>query len=257
MSELEDFVAEESTAEEVAEQATPEVVEEAAQEPVSEVTEEPEVEAQAPETPPEGSTAEPETPEKTTKEVPLTALLDERDKRKRYQAQVEEMQRQLDEAKKEPLPDVLEDQEGFVGQLRQEFQQTILQNRIEDSQEMMRMLHEDYDDVEARFVEMAGDTPELAAQMRDARNPAKFAYDTVKKAEKLAQLDNVEEMEAKLRAEAEKKAREDLEKQYQEKIAELEEKVGSLSPSIAGQRAAGANTPVITFEDPLETTFNR
>ena len=255
MSELDDFVAD-STAE------VEETPVEAQETPV-EAPEAPVEETETPEEPPqeeapEGSTAEPETP-KTDKEVPLTALLDERDKRQQYQAQVEELKRQLEEATKTPevMPDVLEDQEGFVAQLESKLIQATKQNRIELSQEMMRITHEDYDAVEGKFVEMAADNHDLARQMAEARNPAKFAYDTVKKAEKLEQLENVDELEAKMRAELEEKVRAELKAEYQGQLEDLQAKAGALSPSIAGERAAGGNAPVLDVDDPLETTFNR
>ena len=85
----------------------------------------------------------------------------------------------------------------------------------------------------------------------------KFVYDTVKKAEKLAKLENVDEFEAKTRAEIEAKVRAELEAKFEAKAKAESEKAASLSPSLANQRAAGGNTGVVSIADPLETTFNR
>tara|TARA_R110002020_G_scaffold180814_2_gene375503 strand:- start:734 stop:1492 length:759 start_codon:yes stop_codon:yes gene_type:complete len=252
MSELAEFL-EEQPLEAPPEEVAPEEV------PTGET--EPEVE-----TPPEaeqpteleGSPPEPESSE-SDKSVPIAALLDERDKRQAMSKELEALRKQLDErTEPEAVPDVIDDQEGFVSSIRSEVQREVFSVRAEVSQEMMRTMHDDYDAVEAKFLEMATDNPELADGMASATLPAKFAYETVKKAEKLAQMENVDEYESKTRAEIEAKVRAEIEAEVRAGIKAESDKASSLTPSIAAVTADGGNTvPPVKIENPLETTFNR
>jgi len=247
MSELAEFV-EES----VVEDTPVEEVKEEVQEP--EVEAKPEPEAEVAEEP-EGLPTEPEKPEKTG-EVPIAALLDEREKRQAFEKKYNELLTQ--QAKpQEPAPDILEDQEGFLKHFTSQMQQERLSDRIELSQEVMRMQHEDYDEAEAAFMQMAQENPELGQQLAAAKLPAKFVYDTVKKAEKLAAMENVDEWEAKKTAELEAKIRAELETKAQAAAKAKADAGESLSPSLTAHRAEGGNREVITVADPLDTTFNR
>lgn len=251
MSELAEFI--ESSVEQEPVEVAEETVQENVQEEAAEAAPEPEAEAE-----PEGSPTEPDKTEKTG-EVPIAALLDEREKRQAYERELAQLKQQLAQqnAKPEEVPDVLDDSGKFVSHLEQKFEGKLFQNRVEMSQEFMRMTHQDYDEAEAKFVQMVQENPSLAQQMRSAQLPAKFVYDTVKKAEKLAKLENVDEFEAKTRAEIEAKVRAELEAKFEAKAKAESEKAASLSPSLANQRAAGGNTGVVSIADPLETTFNR
>lgn len=249
MSELESFI-EENTAvpetEPTPEPAEPEVPE-AAPEP------EPEPEA-TPE--PEGSTAEPDKQEKPG-EVPIAALLDEREKRQNFEKRVRELETQLQTKQAEKLPDVLDDQEAFVNQLTSQMQSQRLMDRIEISQEFMRMQHDDYAEAELKFAEMAAGNPALVEEMKAHAFPAKFAYETAKKAEKLAQMENVDEWEAKKTAEIEARVKAQLEAEIKAKAEATAKAEASLAPSLAAQQAAGKNNEVVMPADPLDTTFNR
>lgn len=252
MSELAEFL-EEQPAEAPPEATPPEEVPTGEQVPPEAET--PPAEEQPPEEP-EGSPPEPEDAS-NDKSVPIAALLDEREKRQATQRELEELRKRIDE-KPETVPDVLDDQEGFVASMRSEMNQQAFSIRAEVSQEMMRTLHDDYDDVETKFLDMAAENPELAQGMSSAALPAKFVYETVKKAEKLAQMENVDEFEAKTRAEIEAKVRAEMEAEFKEKAKADAEQAASITPSISGVTADGGNTPpAVKIEDPLETTFNR
>jgi hypothetical protein len=262
-TEMEEFAS--ATMAEIAEPAT-EVTETTTAEPAEVVETEAETPAEL-ETEPEGATAAPETTtetietQKEEKSVPLAALLDERDKRQAHEAKVKELQAKLEEQTKTapaPLPDVLDDQEGFVNGVKAQLATMGLQLRTEMSQELMRMSHEDYDTREAEFTVMATENPQLARDLAASPNPAKYAYDTAVKAEKLSKMDNVEEYEATLRAEIEAKVRAELTAEITGEQADIATKAGSLTPSLAGTRAAGGNkTLPAEIRDPLETTFKR
>ena len=204
-----------------------------------------------------GSPSEPEAKETGT--VPIAALLDEREKRQAFEKQVSELTSKLSTTEAKPLPDVLDDQEGFVKQLESKVKSETQAVRIEVSQDMMRTMHSDYDEMEAKFVAMAKDNPNLISKMYATPLPAKFAYETAKKADKLADFENVEEWEAKKTAELKVSIKAEMEAEAKAKVEKDADTSGALSPSLAAQRAAGGNSQAAPADvpDPLETTFNR
>ena len=234
------------------EQAEPE------QEPIVEPEPEPEkVEAQAE---PEDSPTEPEEHEEhESGRVPIAALLDEREKRQAAVRELEEIKKRMEQdAPKVETPDVLDDQEGFVAHLQSQIKAETANARIEVSQDVMRMLHEDYDDMESKFIALAEESPDLARKMSESVNPARFAYETAKKAMKFAEMENVDEWEAKKTAEIEAKLREQLTAEITAAATAKADTGKSLTPSLTAQRAQGGNTvPPQEVPDPLSTTFNR
>lgn len=215
-------------------------------EPVEEVqpveaVQEPEVEA----TETVEATAEPEPtveeePAPTAAEVTIdpaiaafkAKALDETSKRQDLERQLKELQEQQEPAK---TPDVFDDQEGFVAAIRNEVKTSTLQAKIEISQDMMRSQHDDYAERETQFIEMAQNNPQLIADMQNAANPARFVYDSVIKSEKLAQMENVEDYEAKVRAEIEEKVRAEIKAETDAKAA----KTAGIKPSLATVNGAG------------------
>lgn len=127
-----EFLDEKPEAEEV-EEVTPEAEAKAKPE-----AEEPEAKT-ADDTGEDGSTPEPEF--KTSKEhqAPLTALLDEREKRQKAEREAEELRqwrRQQEEQQRkaqEKRPDIYEDPDGFIRHTEQAFQQQLLNSKLENS----------------------------------------------------------------------------------------------------------------------------
>ena len=204
----------------------------------------------------EGSTSEPVKTEKESGHVPLAALLDEREKRQKLQAELEQYRSQQKPQETQP-PDLFDDPAAYAAHVEQLISNKGFENAVVVSQAMMRMQHEDYDAMEAKFADMVKENPSLAVQLRNAELPAVFAYETAKKAEKLALLENVDEWEVKKTAELEAKIRAELTAELEAK-ASAAAKGDNLSPSLTKQRADGANSGVILdVPDPLQSTFNR
>lgn len=103
----------------------------------------------------------------------------------------------------------------------------------------MTELKDDYGDMESKFMEMAKEDEGLRKQLWESANPAKFAYDTAVKHQKLAELDNLDDLKEKMRAEV----RAELE---QEMKADQDTKAGkreALTPSLAtGRSTSGLET---------------
>ena len=162
--------------------------------------------------------------------------LDERRKRQAVEKQLEELKKAQEEAAKTPRPDLIDDPEGALSHMQAEFDQKLRNQTIAVGQEMMRSMHEDYDTLEAEFVELAKTNPVIAQGVRDAANPAKYAYDIATKAREAAALTDtsaLEKLRQKLRAEV--LAEQEAEKAKQAKKEE------ALSPSLASSKAEGGS----------------
>jgi hypothetical protein len=210
-------------------------------------TAEPEQQAAAEDSPPE-----PEKSDKQTDNVPITALLDEREKRQQFERQVKDYEAQLEKLKQQPVqaPDLLDDQQGYANHIQQQVDQKIRTATFEMSQQLMRAQHDDYDQAADAFLEMTKSNPQLVADMQAHPIPAKFVYETAKKAEQYAAMQDVDTYKAKLKAEARTEVKAEMEAEAEAK-AEKEAKLnGALAPSLTNTRAAGANNTQLAVPDP-------
>lgn len=160
-------------------------------------------EEQTPEEEPKAE-AKPEEPEESwTKK----AVIDERRKRQALEAERDKLLEQLKaEPKQETRPDVFEDSDKAFEHTEQKIEQRLLNQKIEMSQELMRSMHEDYDELETEFIDLAKADPSLVQKMNNSALPAKFVRDTALKARNLSKVDEIPQYEseiAKLKAELE------------------------------------------------------
>ena len=215
---------EESTGEAETEQVN-EVVEETVEENTEEPTEEPEVEAKK-----EDSTPEPKEDEKTHWQ--FEAYKDEKRKR-------QELERELNELKtpKEPVkvPDVLDDQDAYTSYIQNQVSQSTTNMKANMSQFMAE--RELGKDVVAQKLEtfnsMLKADPSLQSKVLDSVSPYHEMVDIVDKAERLKQFENVDDIEAKIRA--------DVEAEYAAKYSDKEANRTSVTPSLNG-RASSSST---------------
>lgn len=190
----------------------------------------------------DGQIEEPQTGETTSpqdedkEDWQYKAYKDEKSKRQERDAKIAELEEKLSQLsqKESQIPDVLDDQEGFVNSLRNEVQQQVSAIRTDLSREFMMSIHDDYEEKEKIFIELANQTPELAAQLRNSSNPAKFAYDQAKKHEEFKEMQDVDSYKAKIRAEVEAQ----IKAEYEEKAKSNAEKTSNITPSLANARAA-------------------
>lgn len=109
----------------------------------------------------------------TPEQVPLAALKSERRKRQELEGRLSALEQ---ERTKQARPDPMDDPDGAVAFDRKEMDERDYQNRCSMSQEFMREIHADYDDLELIFMEEAAKNPALSAQLAQHPFPAKFAY---------------------------------------------------------------------------------
>lgn len=239
----------------IAELFAPEAVQETVETSEVEVAEKVEAtEAEKPEVKPEEEKPEVKKEEPTSSEESdkqewtFAMAKDERQKRQKLEKELEELRAKYEKTDQAEMPDIFDDQKGFVKTLEERHQRELHNLRIDIYREAMIEANPDYEEKEAKFLEMAKESPILATQLRKAKNPAKFVYDQVKKYEQFEKLQDVDAYEKKLRAELEAKVLKEVEakKQQEADVAE------SLSPSLAKARGAGADKEVSLPENPVD-----
>jgi hypothetical protein len=229
-------------------EATIEEVEEVAEVETVEEVQEPEQEVKAEEPKEEATTApkEDETEQAWTKAM----ALDERRKRQEAQKELDGLKAQLEEKAKVDTPDVFEDQEAFTNHLRSEFDQKLINQRVELSRDILKDQHEDYEAMEQAFIELAGNTPGLREQVLQQSNPAKFVYEQGKKHTQFKEMQDVDSYKNKMRAEI----KAELEAEMSSKSAEKSKVAASITPSLANARSSDSSIGEVNSFDSLYNT---
>lgn len=181
------------------------------------------------------------------KEWTFHAVKDERSKRQKLEKELEELKASLETKEDTALPDVIEDQEGFVKSLESKYEERLARDRINIYREIMVEQHDDYLQKEEQFIELAKTNPMLLAQMQQSSNPAKFAYEQMVKYEQFQEMQDVESLREKIRAEERAK----LEEQQKSTETEQDEKAENLSPSLAKARGSADKTEKLS-ENPSD-----
>ncbi len=161
----------------------------------------------------EAETTSPEPdPEPQAQNVPLTALMAERDKRQALERQVAEFNANK---AKEPAPDVFEDQVAYTQHMTQQMSDAMFQERASMSEFHARREFKDLDAKLEVFRQISADNPALQAQVQNSPSPFHEAYDIVAKHERLAKMENIDTWEANKTAELEAKIRAEYEGKQQ------------------------------------------
>lgn len=166
------------------------------------------------------------------------AALDERRKRQDMERKLDEARQELESLKskqteKQEDADVFEDPKGFEQNLELRLGQKIDNIKTEMSRSMMLDAHEDYEEAELKFFDLAKENPLLKQQASIHPHPAKFVYDQVKKHEEFQQIQDGSYKE-RLRAEIKK----ELEAEFKAAKDEKASKVANLSPSLANESSS-------------------
>lgn len=187
--------------------------------------------------------SEPPSPKasETTEDEPWTkkAVLDERRKRQELEQRLKDL-----ESKKEPeqAPDWWADPEKAAQHQSQQIEARLYQQKVELSQDFMRSQHEDYDDMEARFMEMAQENPTLRTELQKSANPARFAYETARKAAEYDAMKDVDSYKAKLEADVRKDVEAKLRKEIEAEQEKKAKKEAAIDPSLASTSSKGGLT---------------
>lgn len=173
----------------------------------------------------------------------LAAVKDERRKRQDLEKELADLKAQQVEPKE--LPDVFDDQKAFVDSIRSEFQQELGNAKLEVARSMMMEFHDDYESMEAKFIELAKENPILRDQAMKQANPAKFAYQQAKKFEEYQKVQDVDAYKEKLRSEMRAEIEAEIKGTQQVKAKKAE----NLTPSLANARASDKTVqPEVTLD---------
>jgi hypothetical protein len=139
--------------------------------------------------------------------IPISALLDEREKRQQAAREADDLRRQLAEyeaAKAQPKPDFYADPEAFIAKQQQAVQQALWNERLNTSEILARRAHGD--DVVAAAAEAfkaaAGASPALASEFSAQPDPYGFVINWHKRQSILSQIgDNPDAYRARIEQE--------------------------------------------------------
>lgn len=145
--------------------------------------------------------------------VPRAALQDERRKRQELEARLQMLEQQSRQPQQpQEMPDFWENPNAVisnqvdqaVSQALQRWQVQQLQEKADMAEAAARAKYQDYDDAFAKFREQIEVNPSLIQQMRQANDPAEFAYQRGKQAIDMADPDTYRaKIEAEVRAKLE------------------------------------------------------
>lgn len=205
-----------------------------------------------PESKAEQKTEDEEGPESWTK----AAVLDERRKRQALEAELQQLKQGQQPAPEEQKADWYGDPEKAAQTMQQQLSQQAFNTKLELSQDMMRGQFEDYDDLETEFVDLAKQDPRLIQEMQQAPNPARFAYETAKKAREYEAMKDVDSYKAKLRQQVEAELRKELEAEQQQKAEKQQRKRDAIDPSLASSTSNGLKSDDYAGPTPLDNILN-
>lgn len=168
------------------------------------------------------------------------AVLDERRKRQEAEQRLRELEQKSQ--KPEETPDWFSDPEKAAQHHSAQIEQRLWQQKVELGQDWMRQQHADYDEMEAKFAEMVQQNPALSAELRKSANPARFAYETAKKAAEYEAMKDVDSYKARIEADVRKEVEEKVRKEHEEKLRKEAEKRAAIDPSLASTSSKGGLT---------------
>lgn len=210
MSDLDDILEGEET-------PTPEIQEQEPQEAPQEAEQPTEAPSRGPDGKfaPKGEDSAPPAQNENEEAGLKAAISAERKKRQeiegRYQADLEQLRRELEELRKPkepeaPPPSMWEDEQGwqqhFGSQVTQQaVQAAIQQNKLHTSELLMSQQHEDFSELKQDIFRFVGENPAVNAEVQNSPHPWQTAYKAFKNHQTMQQLGTTDltEIEARLR----------------------------------------------------------
>lgn len=180
-------------------------------------------------------------PPEQSESVPLSAFKaleakykSERDRARQYEEQL---------APKQEAPDPVDDPEGY----ERFVEQSVLARRNKKLADRMRDDHPDYDEKMAQFLVATQINPDLARQLEESDNPAKFGYDYMVSQEKSKE----EAILAKHRDSLRQQILEELKAHIPQEEKPKAPQVPNLTRAPAAQSNSTQQVPASTLDDVL------
>lgn len=187
------------------------------------------------------TTAQPESEETTTDpevknlDWAKVAYLDEKRKRQELEKRLEALEKGGNQQEQAKGPDLFENPEEYL-------QNRELKLKAEISREMLMESKPDYVEKETLFIALAKEDPSLVVKLRNAPNPAKFAYETATKHKALEEIGDPVAYREKVKAEL---------------IAELSKSSPKKKPSLANTTSVGGGMSSSAGDQSLEDILGR
>lgn len=167
------------------------------------------------------------------------AIREEREKRQRLEAELDALRNTVQQLQTPaeppaPPPSVWDDEQAYGGHIvSQAVQQATFNARLDMSEMMVRQANPDFDDMKAKFLELAGTNPALREQALADPHPWNKAYQIAKNAAAVEELGAVDlnDLRAKMRDELL------AEMQAQAPVTPMQ-----APPSLTGERNVGARS---------------
>jgi hypothetical protein len=184
-------------------------------------------------------------PQEEASEYEGKATIGERRRRQEAEARIAALEAQLQQFQQAqqqqpppPAPDLWEDTPGWQQHVTQEIgnnaaQFAAMNARLDTSEMLARDKFDDFDEVKAKFLELAQSNPMLVEEAKADAHPWRKAYQIAKNHERMQSLGAVDvtSLEAKLR-----------EQIKAELMAEAQNKLPSAPPSISGDRSVASRS---------------
>jgi len=126
---------------------------------------------------PQEQPPEPEAPKPEPGYVPIGAVLDERDRRKKLEAELEQMRQAQQPAEPFKMPDMFEDPDGYTAAINQQFGQRLYQSTLQMSERFARQQYgAETTDAAMQWAYAKCDAdPMFNQQVRNSADPVGFA----------------------------------------------------------------------------------
>jgi len=189
-----------------------------------------------------GETPEPVPPTDKLPQEDYKAIREEREKRQRLESELEALRQTVQSLQQPqeppaPPPSMWEDEQGWQQHFGQQIaSQASINANLNTSEMLCRDKFDDFDDMKAKFIELARVNPAIADEARADPHPWRKAYQIAKNAASAAELGatNVEELKAKLR--------EELLAEFQQGQTPLPNAQPLLPPTLTGERNVGGRS---------------
>lgn len=131
-----------------------------------------------------------EQPKPEAQHVPITALLDERDKRRTLEQELERLRANQQPAQQPAVPDMFDDPEGYSAYQSAMTEQSALNTKLDISEEMARdkFGDEEVDAAKDWALAQFASRPDFQRKVLTQRNPYKFAVEEYRRDQMVSQV---------------------------------------------------------------------
>jgi len=186
---------------------------------------------------------EPPAPE-DVKNVPINALLDEREKRQKAEERIKELEAKEKGEDKAERPDLLEDPEGFAKSIEDKVERAVQVRHFNASEHRARKEHGDdaVDEAMETFLTMVKADPLLGQKAQTHPEPFDFVIETVTNHKQVEEAGGLEEWRTTERTKMRAELKAELEAEASGKSDAKKETRDALPETLAGEANKGERT---------------